>query len=53
MIWHLLPVDDLEEHLEKSTCKCLPNAEILENGDIIIIHNSFDKREVIENLLEN
>ena len=53
MIWHLLPIDDLEEHLENSTCKCLPNSEILENGDIMITHNSFDKREVIERLFED
>ena len=53
MIWHLLPIDDLEEHLENSTCKCLPKAEVLENGDIMITHNSFDKREVIERLFEN
>jgi hypothetical protein len=53
MIWHLLPKDDLEEHLENSTCKCLPIAEVLENGDIMIIHNSFDKREIIERLFED
>jgi len=51
MIYHILPNNDLEEHLEKSTCKCNPNSEILENGDIMIIHNSFDRREVIENIL--
>lgn len=51
-IWHLLPIDDLEEHEEESTCKCLPKSEILENGDIMLIHNSFDKREVIEELLK-
>ena len=53
MIWHLLPIDDLEEHEEISTCKCLPKSEVLQNGDIMIIHNSFDKREVIERLFEN
>lgn len=52
MIFHILPIDDLEEHLEKSTCKCLPKSEILDNGDIMITHNSFDKREVIECLFE-
>jgi hypothetical protein len=50
-IWHILPIDDLEEHLEKSICKCSPKSEILENGDILIIHNSFDQREQIEKLI--
>ena len=53
MIWHLLPTNDLEEHQEKSTCKCLPKSDVLENGDLMIIHNSFDKREVIERLFKN
>jgi len=53
MIWHLLPINDLYEHLEKSTCKCFPKSEVLENGDIMITHNSFDKREVIERLFED
>lgn len=52
MIWHLLPIDDLEEHQENSTCKCLPKSEVLENGDLMIIHNSFDKREIVENLIK-
>lgn len=53
MIWHILPLNDLEEHLEKSTCKCTPNVELLEDGDLLVIHNSFDKREIIERLFEN
>jgi len=52
MIWHILPINDLEEHKELSTCKCKPKAEVLEDGDMLIIHNSFDKREIIEYLLE-
>lgn len=49
-IWHITPNNDLYEHIENSTCKCLPKSEILENGDIMIIHNSYDRREVIEQL---
>lgn len=41
---NILPINDLEEHEELSTCKCCPNL-ILENGEMILIHNSFDKRE--------
>jgi len=47
-IWHLLPTNDLKEHKEESTCSCEPKTEIIENGDILIIHNSFDGREAIE-----
>lgn len=46
---HVLPINDLEEHEELSTCKCSPKL-IEENGELILIHNSFDRREVIENL---
>ncbi len=52
MIWHILPNNDLEEHLEKSVCHCSPRSEVLENGDILITHNAFDGRELIENLLD-
>lgn len=48
MIFHILPINDLREHEEKSTCDCEPKSEILENGDVMIIHNSFDGREVVE-----
>ena len=50
MIVHILPINDLEEHEELSTCKCNPKIEFLENGDMMIVHNSFDRREVIEQL---
>lgn len=46
-IWHTLPVDDIEEHEESSTCKCEPEVEKVE-GDLLIIHNSFDGREAVE-----
>lgn len=52
MIWHLLPVKDTEEHLEESTCKCEPKIEVQDNGDLLVIHNSFDRRELIEEALE-
>ena len=46
--WHLLPVKDLKEHEESTTCECEPKVEFQENGDMLIIHNSFDGREAIE-----
>lgn len=42
--WHLLPINDIKEHEELSTCHCFPDVEILENGDLMIIHNAFDGR---------
>ena len=53
MITHILPINDLEEHKELSTCKCNPEMQVLENGDMMIVHNSFDKREIIERLFED
>ena len=47
-IWHILPTNDIDTHEESTICKCEPKLEILENGDIMIIHNAFDGREIIE-----
>ena len=44
---NILPINDLKEHIEDSTCECLPNV-VFENGEMIVIHNSFDGREIIE-----
>ena len=45
MIIHIVPLDDLKEHTDESTCECGPEVEILESGDIMIIHNAYDGRE--------
>lgn len=47
-IWHVLPCNDLKEHDESSTCSCDPTVEVLENSDLMVIHNAFDGREAIE-----
>jgi hypothetical protein len=49
MALHVLPINDIEEHEEATTCKCRPNVEF-ENGEMIVIHNSFDGRERVEEL---
>lgn len=57
-VWHLLPVNDLEEHNEHtkihpidekliSECKCKPGF-IYEPNGVIVVHNSFDGREGVE-----
>lgn len=43
----ILPCNDIEEHEESSTCKCEPIVEFV-NGEMLIIHNSFDGREGVE-----
>jgi len=48
MNWHILPINDLKEHEDLSTCECEPKVEIQENGDLLIVHNAFDGREAIE-----
>lgn len=55
MIVHVLPVNDLEPREEEgTTCKCEPRVEFVEGG-ILVIHNAYDQREIIEqvnNILE-
>jgi len=41
---NVLPVDDIEPHIENEQCPCMPSVERHEDGRIII-HNSFDGRE--------
>lgn len=47
MIWHVTPNNDLKEHEQSTTCHCGPRIEY-ENGDMIVIHNSYDGREGVE-----
>ena len=44
-IYHILPINDLKEHIEKSICNCNPKLEIIENGDMMLIHNAYDNRK--------
>lgn len=52
MTYHILPINDIEDHEESSTCKCKPKV-VFENNEMIIVHNSFDGREKKEKLIEN
>jgi abortive infection bacteriophage resistance protein len=47
MVQHILPINDSDTHEESTTCKCEPKV-INENGNMIIVHNSFDGRELVE-----
>lgn len=60
-IVHIIPVDDLEEHLDRvelplignpfCKCKCHPSY-IFEDDTMVVVHNSFDGREIIEELIK-
>lgn len=47
MAYHVIPINDIKKHIEKPTCKCSPKV-IVENGQSIYIHNSYDGREIVE-----
>lgn len=47
MAFHILPINDIKQHEESSTCECNPSI-IEESGELIIIHNAFDGREGAE-----
>lgn len=42
---HVLPINDLKEHTEETTCECGPRYD--PDGDICV-HNSYDGRELLE-----
>jgi len=50
-MYNILPINDLKEHTENSTCECKPKV-IFENGVMIVVHNSYDGREFREQLIE-
>jgi hypothetical protein len=47
---HVYPINDIEPHeLEGYRCKCDPKVEYQhESESIMVIHNSFDGRELVE-----
>lgn len=48
---NIYPTNDLEEHILDSTCKCMPTIEEA-YGEMIVVHNSFDCREAVEEAKE-
>lgn len=47
MTQHILPANDIKEHVEKTDCPCQPSF-IIENNQMIVVHNAFDGREGVE-----
>jgi len=51
MSYHVLPTDDIFLHTQDSTCACEPRYEE-HNGEMVFVHNSWDKREWLERSIE-
>lgn len=46
---HVVPVKDLQEHKLRASCPCIPQVETTGmNGLVLVVHNAFDHREVLE-----
>lgn len=46
MAYHIYPINDYYEHKLKGTkCNCKPVVKFDENGERLIVHNSYDGRE--------
>ena len=49
MIQHVYPPNDVFQHkLDGMPCECLPEFETDDNGNVLIIHNAYDGRDLIE-----
>jgi hypothetical protein len=45
---HIYPINDLREHITVGVdCPCKPEVEVV-GASLLIIHNSFDHREIVE-----
>jgi hypothetical protein len=44
---NVLPSNDLKDHDESTACECRPRVEMI-NGEMLVIHNAYDNREVVE-----
>jgi len=49
--FNVIPMDDLRKHELSGDCECNPKI-VEESGQLIIVHNSYDKREIVERLYE-
>ena len=51
-MYTIVPLNDIEEHEDyETTCKCDPKVEFVD-GEMLIIHNAFDNREILEQVNE-
>lgn len=45
--WHVVPLNDLKEHVDAETCWCRPDVEYVGVGTIVT-HHAMDERESYE-----
>lgn len=50
--YHVIPFNDTFDHKQSEECKCGFQKVTVENGNQVIIHHSFDCRELKEALNE-
>jgi hypothetical protein len=48
---NILPLNDKKEHYEHTLCPCNPRVEVI-GANLLIIHNAYDHREIVEELNE-
>ena len=49
-IRHLIPLDDSKDHIAQTYCDCSPKVEEQPDGSLLVIHNSFDDRLIMEEI---
>lgn len=45
---HVYPLGDERDHTMEFTCECHPEFCELDEGEFMLLHNSFDHRELVE-----
>lgn len=48
----VLPVGEEDYHRWDNMCSCCPRVNLSEEGKMIVLHNSFDGREILEEAYE-
>lgn len=49
LTWHVTPVNDEKEHVEDGeNCHCCPRVQVFENGTRLVVHRSYDGRELVK-----
>lgn len=52
-VYHVYPLNDDRTHeTDGDSCHCKPRVEEYENGGKVVIHNSYDCREYVEQAAE-
>jgi len=48
---NVIPLGDLKPHIESADCECCPTVEVI-GASLLIVHNSYDHREIIEQAID-